>query len=187
MSPASRKNKLQDSTLAALLRDKPKRGRPRDPIPRQSVYVALSADHKALLSRLAAELSPVFERADVPDLAVMVLTARMDALRRAVADRSAEVPEGVTDLKSLYYLWDFPMVVDESPIKWTSIRLAPAQLVEFGRLQGMFNALFGANRSQVFALATAALARCLEHDLPATRRVITDFEAFEAVLNAIYL
>jgi hypothetical protein len=45
-------------------------------------------------------------RPDVPDLAVSVLTARMEALRSAVAGRTREIPEGVTDLESLYLLWD---------------------------------------------------------------------------------
>lgn len=187
MSATPRKNTLQDSTLAALLREKPKRGRPQRSIPRQTVYVALSDDQKELLGRLATSLPPTFERADVPDLAVMVLTARVDALRRAVSDRSAEVPEGVTDLKALYYLWDLPMMIEEARLRWTSIRLGPAQVVAFGRLQGMFNALFGSNRSQVFGLAIAAFERCIRHDLPEAGTLPDDFETFETILAQIYL
>lgn len=187
MSTTPRKNTLQDSTLAALLRDKPRRGRPQRSIPRQTVYVALSDAQKELLGQLAVDLSPIFERSDVPDLAVMVLSARVDALRRAVSDRSAEVPEGVTDLKALYYLWDLPMQIEEETLRWTSVRLGPAQVVAFGRLQGMFNALFGSNRSQVFGLAIAALERCIHHDLPEVGTIIDDFDSFEGVLTQIYL
>ncbi len=94
------------STLKDLLRDKPKRGRPRRMVARQNVYVALRPEQKALMAALAERLPAGLGRADVPDLAVSVLTARMEALRTAVAGRTREIPEGVTDLESLYLLWD---------------------------------------------------------------------------------
>jgi len=94
------------STLKDLLRDKPKRGRPRRMVARQNVYVALRPEQKALMDTLARRLPAGLGRPDVPDLAVSVLTARMEALRSAVAGRTREIPEGVTDLESLYLLWD---------------------------------------------------------------------------------
>jgi hypothetical protein len=94
------------STLKDLLRDKPKRGRPRRMVARQNVYVALRPEQKTLMAALAERLPVGLGRADVPDLAVSALTARMEALRTAVAGRTREIPEGVTDLESLYLLWD---------------------------------------------------------------------------------
>jgi hypothetical protein len=101
------------STLKELLRDKPKRGRPRRMVARQNVYVALRPEQKALMAELAGRLPAGLGRPDVPDLAVSVLTARMEALRSAVAGRTREIPEGVTDLESLYLLWDVAPPVDE--------------------------------------------------------------------------
>ncbi len=94
------------STLKELLRDKPKRGRPRRMVARQNVYVALRPEQKALMAALATRLPVGLGRPDVPDLAVSMLTVRMEALRSAVAGRTREIPEGVTDLESLYLLWD---------------------------------------------------------------------------------
>ncbi|MCO5190778.1 MAG: hypothetical protein M9918_21670 [Anaerolineae bacterium] len=151
-----------ESTLAALLRDKPKRGRPPSSVNRQSVYVALSAEQKKTISTLAGRLPGTLVRADVPDMAVMLFSVRFEQLRDAMADRARELPEGVTDLQSLYYLWDIPLPQPGSDVKWTSIRLSPQQVVQFGRLQGTFNAIFGANRSHVFALALALLVNYIE-------------------------
>ncbi|MBP8948964.1 MAG: hypothetical protein KBG73_08985 [Candidatus Promineofilum sp.] len=94
------------STLKELLRDKPKRGRPRRMVARQNVYVALRPEQKGLMADLGQRLPDGLGRPDVPDLAVSVLTARLEALRTAVAGRTREIPEGVTDLESLYLLWD---------------------------------------------------------------------------------
>ena len=153
------------STLKDLLRDKPKRGRPRRMVARQNVYVVLNADQKAQMDALAVRLPKGLGRPDLPDLAVSVLTARMEALRTAVAGRTREIPEGVTDLESLYLLWDVappPRAEHEAEEKWTSIRLSPQQVLELGRLHGTLNAAFGANRSEVFALALALLAQFLD-------------------------
>ena len=79
------------STLKDLLRDKPKRGRPRRMVARQNVYVALRPEQKGLMAALAERLPAGLGRADVPDLAVSVLTARMEALRSAVAGRTREM------------------------------------------------------------------------------------------------
>ncbi len=176
-----------ESTLAALLREKPRRGRPRHAISRQSVYLALSEAQKEAMARLAQRLPPAFERADVPDLAIGALTARLDALRRAVADRSKQMPEGITDIKALYYLWDLPAPTDGAVGKWTSIRLSPVQIVNFGRLQGMFKALFGSTRSEVFGLALATLVQFVEQGHLETPSPIATFESFEARLNRVYL
>ena len=96
------------STLKDLLRDKPRRGRPRRMVARQNVYVALRPEQKALIDALGERLPLGLGRPDVPDLAVSVLTARLEALRSAVAGRTREIPEGVTDLESLFLLWDVP-------------------------------------------------------------------------------
>ncbi len=159
------------STLKDLLRDKPKRGRPRRMVARQNVYVILHPAERAGMDAMTARLPAGLGRPDLPDLAVSVLTARMEALRTAVAGRTREIPEGVTDLESLYLLWDVapPRRDDLAGEKWTSIRLSPQQVLELGRLHGTLNAAFGANRSEVFALAVALLAQFLErHPLQGT-------------------
>ena len=150
------------STLKELMRDKPRRGRPRRQVARQNVYVALHPEQKAQLSALARRLPQSLGRPDLPDLAVSVLTARVEALRTAVVGRTREIPEGVTDLESLYLLWDVPLPSREPAEKWTSIRLSPQQVLELGRVHGTLNAAFGANRSEVFGLALALLAQFLE-------------------------
>ena len=159
------------STLKDLLRDKPRRGRPRRMVARQNVYVALRPEQKQLMDALGERLPDGLGRPDVPDVAVSVLTARLEALRSAVAGRTREIPEGVTDLESLFLLWDLapPRRDDLAGEKWTSIRLSPQQVLELGRLHGTLNAAFGANRSEVFALAVALLAQFLErHPLEGT-------------------
>lgn len=154
----SGKDKLiKKNTLAALLKEKPRRGRPKHAVSRKSVYVALSQIEKQLLGDLAAKTPDAIKRSDIPDMAILLLRHKLDIVRRAVAERSRELPEGITDLESLYYLWDLPVTTVESEKKWTSIRLSPAWAVEFGRLQGTFNVLFGTNRSDVFALAIVLL------------------------------
>ena len=163
------------STLKELLRDKPRRGRPRRQVARQNVYVALHPEQKAQLNELAGRLPPALGRADLPDLAVSVLTARVEALRTAVTGRTREIPEGVTDLESLYLLWDVPLPRREPADKWTSIRLSPQQVLEMGRVHGTLNAAFGANRSEVFGLALALLAQFLErHQLAEAEMGLAD-------------
>lgn len=157
--------KHRPSTLAALLEEKPKRGRPERPVKRQNVYVALSAAQHVMVEQLAAQLPVGLSRADLPDLAVSVLAARLEHLRRAVAGRNREIPEGVTDLPSLYLLWDLPLPPVEPERKWTSIRLSPQPAIELGRAHGTLNAAFGANRSQVFELALMLLVQFWE-DFP---------------------
>jgi hypothetical protein len=120
---SSQPNKERTSTLAELLKDKPKRGRPPRRVSRQNVYVALSDAQKEELKRLAQSLPSGLSRADLPDLAIAVLTARLEALHRAVSDRNREIPEGVTDLESLYLLWDLALPDSDVERKWTSIRL----------------------------------------------------------------
>ena len=156
--------KRHDSTLAALLKEKPGRGRPRHAIPRQSVYVALSRNQKQTISHLAKVTPTGIKRADIPDMAIILLASRLEKLKLAVAGRDRELPEGITDLQGLYYLWDVKLYVDDGEKKWTSIRLSPGWAVEFGRLQGQFNALFGANRSDVFDLALALLQHHVEQE-----------------------
>lgn len=157
--------KRKESTIAALLEDKPKRGRPRHSIGRKNVYVALTPEQKQQMKAMAKTLPKGLNRADIPDMAVNLLAARMNLLRSAVADRDREIPEGITDLDSLYLLWDLPLPANNSEPRWTSIRLSPQQTIELGRAHGALNALFGVNRSQVFALSLAALTQFLEEDL----------------------
>lgn len=158
---SSKKPQVRSSTLAALLEEKPKRGRPRRAVSRQNVYVALSLEQKRLMKELAAQLPAGLGRADVPDLAISTITVRLEAIRQAVAGRDREIPEGITDLASLYLLWDLPLPTSETNEKWTSIRVSPQQAIELGRIHGTLNAIFGANRSQTFALALALLAQFL--------------------------
>jgi hypothetical protein len=156
----------KESTLAALLRDKPRRGRPPREVSRQNVYVALSEAQKKKVSTLAKKLPAGFARADIPDLAMMVLSTRMEGLRRAVAGRTRDIPEGITDLESLYLLWDVHMPKNEDvEARWTSIRVSPQQAIDLGRIHGTLNVLFGATRSEVFALALELLRAFVENDL----------------------
>jgi hypothetical protein len=166
--------KRKESTIAALLEDKPKRGRPRHPVGRKNVYVALTSEQKQQLKALAKDLPEGLSRADIPDMAINLLAARMDLLRSAVADRDREIPEGITDLDSLYLLWDLPLPPSDGEPRWTSIRLSPQQSIELGRAHGALNALFGANRSQVFALSLTALANFLQEDLSDKRYTSID-------------
>ncbi len=163
------------STLKELMRDKPRRGRPRRMVARQNVYVTLHPAQKAAMDTLAGQLPASLGRADLPDLAVSVLTARVEALRSAVVGRTREIPEGVTDLESLYLLWDLPLPNRTPAEKWTSIRLSPQQVLELGRVHGTLNAAFGANRSEVFGLALALLAQFLErHTLAEVEMTLGD-------------
>lgn len=113
---------------------------------------------------LTANLPKGLVRADLPDLAISFLAARLDALRRDVADRGREIPEGVTDMDSLYLLWDLPLPEKSTSSKWTSIRVSPQQAIELGRAQGTLNAIFGANRSEVFSLGLTLLDQFLQRD-----------------------
>ena len=158
--------------MAALLEDKPKRGRPRSTVPRQNVYVALRPDEKKLMKDLVAYLPPQVKRADVADLAISALTGRMEALRQAVAGRSREIPEGVIDMESLYLLWDLTLPDESSAEKWTSVRVSPQEVIELGRAHGALNAAFGASRSQTFGLALALLAQFLDRN-PLSEQEIT--------------
>jgi hypothetical protein len=155
-----------DATMSALLKEKPKRGRPPRTVSRQNVYVALRPDEKRLMKVLAGRLPQGLVRADLADLSIAVLTARLEALRRAVAGRNREIPEGVTDMDSLYLLWDLPLPPKEGQEKWTSVRVSPQQVIELGRAHGALNAAFGASRSQTFGLGLVLLDRYLaEHSL----------------------
>ncbi len=158
-------SKRKESTIAALLEEKPKRGRPRQAIARKNVYVALTPAQKQEIQALARELPKGLSRADIPDMATNLLATRLDLLRQAVADRNREIPEGVTDLDSLYLLWDLPLPTDDGEPKWTSVRLSPQHAIELGRAHGTLKALFGANRSQVFALSLALLKQFLREEL----------------------
>lgn len=169
----SKRSKQRASTMAALLEDKPKRGRPPHSISRQNVYVALSHEQKETIKRLGNVLPSSFNRADVPDLAISVLSARLEALRQAVAGRNREIPEGITDLESLYLLWDLPLPPRSPEQKWTSIRVSPQEAIELGRAHGTLNAVFGANRSQTFSLALTLLGQFLEDHPPDTELSLT--------------
>lgn len=169
------RKKSQD-TLSALFEDEPRRGRPRHKVPRQSVYVALSKVQKAAITSIARQLPTSIKRADVPDMAVMILTARLNQIRNAMAGRDRELPEGITDMESLYFLWDVDLPDISADTTWTSIRLSPNQVVEFGRLQGTFNAMFGANRSQVFTLALSLLSQYTTTTSLSSLASLDDFE-----------
>ena len=149
------------ATMAALLKEKPKRGRPPRKVSRQNVYVALRPEEKVLVKEMAARLPDGLARADVADLAVTILNTRLEALRRAVAGRNREIPEGVTDMDSLYLLWDLSLPPKDREEKWTSVRVSPQQVIELGRAHGALNAAFGASRSETFSLGLVLLDRYL--------------------------
>lgn len=173
--------KQRASTLAALLKEKPKRGRPSHNVSRQNVYVALAKSQKKQMKQMSGLLADEISRADIPDLAISILSARLEALRRAVADRNREMPEGITDLESLYLLWDLPLpTVNEKEPSWTSIRVSPQQVIELGRAHGTLNAVFGANRSQTFSLALSLLEQLIE-DYP----LIQQYETVEELRKRI--
>lgn len=175
----------KDSTLAALLRDKPKRGRPRREISRDNVYIELSDEQKQEMSDLADQLPDGFVRADVADLALMVLAARLESLRRAVAGRTREIPEGITDLDSLYLLWDLPSPEASGDLRWTSIRVSPQQAIDLGRAHGTLNVLFGATRSDVFGLGLALLAQLVQNNLPDME--VSSLLEMKEYINDLYL
>lgn len=175
----------KEGTLAALLEEKRKRGRPKRAISRKNVYVALTLEQKEQLRQLADQLPAGLNRSDIPDMAVNLLARRLELLRRAVADRNREIPEGITDLDSLYLLWDLPLARDAGEAKWTSIRLSPQQAIELGRAHGTLNVIFGTNRSQVFALGLALLDQ-----LAQTEMADKHFSSLEEVhdwISRIYL
>ena len=178
-------SKRKQSTIAALLEDKPKRGRPPRAVSRKNVYVALSTSQKSEIQKMATNLPQGLSRSDIPDMAVNLLSARLDVLRQSVADRDREIPEGITDLDSLYLLWDVPLPSYNEEAKWTSIRLSPQQAVQLGRAHGTLNALFGTNRSEVFNLSLALLQQFLNVDL-ADKQYATLSEVDEWVTR-IYL
>lgn len=175
-------NDYDAATMAALLKEKPKRGRPPRKVSRQNVYVALRTDEKVLVKEISKILPDGLARADVADLAITALNARLEALRRAVAGRDREIPEGVTDMDSLYLLWDLPLPPKDAEEKWTSVRVSPQQVIELGRAHGALNAAFGASRSQTFSLGLMLLDRYLsesdvqdsEMTLEAIRKKIQD-------------
>jgi hypothetical protein len=156
-------NNKKDNTLAALLREKPKRGRPPRAVSRQNVYVALTKSQKQQMKVLAKALPAGLIRADIPDMAVNLLSIRLERLRQAVSGRNREMPEGIVALDSLYLLWDLPLDKGEEA-KWTSIRLSPQQVIALGRVHGILNALFGATRSEVFSLGLSLLTQFISQE-----------------------
>jgi len=176
------------STLAALLKDKPKRGRPTHAVSRQNVYVSLTKQQKSVMKELAAQMPKGIVKADIPDLAVSTLSARMEALRQAVSGRDREIPEGITDLDSLFLLWDLPMPEGkEVERKWTSIRLSPQPAIELGRLHGTLYAVFSASRSETFSLSLALLTQFVESVLPELKIELGKTASMRQTIHRIYL
>jgi hypothetical protein len=175
----------KDSTLAALLEDKPKRGRPRRLVSRQNVYVALSEAQKQEMNQMADNLPDGFSRADVPDIAIFLISVRLEVLRQAVAGRNREIPEGITDIDSLYLLWDLALPGAAEQLRWTSIRVSPQQAIELGRVHGILNALFGVNRSEVFSLSLSLLSSSLKNELAG--RSFDSLKALRDYIHSIFL
>lgn len=184
---SKKKEDKRQSTLAALLEDKPKRGRPPRKVSRQNVYVALSSKQKALMKQLARSLPPGIVRSDIPDLSVTILSVRLEALRRAVAGRNREIPEGITDMESLYLLWDLPLPDYETVDKWTSVRLSPQPAIELGRVHGMLNAIFGVTRSDTFSLGLALLDYFVGQNLSSLQKANWDVESMRDYITRVYL
>lgn len=181
----SKRTPREESTLTALLREKPKRGRPRRAVSRQTVYVALTPEQKRVMREIGETLEGDLGRADVADMAIMLLSIRLEALRQAVSDRDREMPEGITALDSLYLLWDVPLP-PKKDAEWTSIRLSPQQMIQLGRAKGVLEALFNANRSDAFALGLGLL-HTLFHSAHFPLHQTTSLPLFEAYVTRIYL
>lgn len=184
MTDAKKPVVFEDSTLAALLKTKPGRGRPHSLVRRQSVYVSLAPVHKSQLKELADALPLGIKRSDVPDIAVAHLAFQFEQLRNAVADRDRELPEGIADIDDLYFLWDL-QPLEELPVgqKWTSIRLSDSRVVEFGQLQGVFKVLFGSTRSEVFYLALALLGDFTSRHMHLSHERLTPTQFIEHFLR----
>lgn len=180
----AKKKTERDNTIAALLKEKPKRGRPPRQVSRQNVYVALTKSQKQKMKALTKELPETLARADLPDMAVSLLSVRMESLRQAVSGRNREIPEGIIALDSLRLLWDLPLHEAEAA-KWTSIRLSPQQVISLGRLHGIFNALFNATRSDVFNLALDLLEQFLHEKMDG--RSYHSLEEIYQQMASIYL
>lgn len=178
------KNSKRDNTLAALLKEKPKRGRPPRQVSRQNVYVALTKSQRKQITAMAKLLPESLSRADIPDMAVNLLSVRMESLRQAVSGRNREMPEGIVGLDSLRLLWDLPLHED-GDAKWTSIRLSPQQVISLGRVHGILNALFGATRSDVFDLALALLYQFLNGE--GGNNSYQSLEEINELMTRIYL
>jgi hypothetical protein len=153
----------QKSTISALLKEKPGRGRPRHDVSRESVYVELSDSHKNKMKLMGKEMPAIFGKADIPDIATFILATRLESLRRSVADRDRQMPEGIMDIDSLYLLWDLPLPPKKEIYKWTSVRLSPQQAEQLGRVHGGLKARFGVSRSQVFILGLALCEQFINH------------------------
>ncbi|MCP5099407.1 MAG: hypothetical protein GY943_27960 [Chloroflexi bacterium] len=182
-----KENAPPPSTLAALLKEKPKRGRPPHAVSRQNVYVSLSSDEKKKLRQLVKHLPEGIVRADIPDLVITILSARFDALRNAVSGRSREIPEGITDLLSLYLLWDLPLPENNPERKWTSIRLSPQTAIELGRVQGTLNIVFGSNRSDIFCLGIVLLEHFVQQTLSELKLEQTSLDELRQLIISNYL
>ncbi len=183
---SNKKKTPAPSTLAALMQDKPKRGRPRDAVSRQSVYIELSQAQKIQMKEMATLMPKEIKRSDIPDLAVSTLSARMDSLRQAVSGRNREIPEGITDFESLYLLWDLPLPEQNVALKWTSVRLSPQPSIELGRIHGMFNAVFNTSRSETFSLGLTLLENFIETILPTLQEEIKSLDEWRRTISGNY-
>ncbi len=162
-------SKRKKGTIAELLKDRPRRGRPRRLVSRKNVYISLTLDQKQSIQSMVGRLPGGLVRADIPDLSIYLLSVRLEVLRLAVADRNREIPEGITDLESLYLLWDLPLPKDNGEGRWTSIRLSPQRVIELGRARGVLNAIFGVNRSKVYSLSLILFNQFLDDDLESVK------------------
>lgn len=184
---AKKKTNPSSSTMAALLKEKPKRGRPPRKVSRQNVYVSLTVEEKLTIKEISKQFPKGIVRADIPDLAVTILSTRMEAMRRAIADRDREMPEGVTDLESLFLLWDLALPTNVDTEKWTSIRLSPQPTIDLGRLQGTLNALFGATRSDTFRLGLSLLEQFALKIVPTLELDTWALDEAREKIRSIYL
>ncbi len=173
--------------MAALLKEKPRRGRPPRKVERQNVYVSLTKEEKEKIKALSKLFPKGIVRADVPDLAVTILSTRMEAMRRAISDRDREMPEGVTDLDSLFLLWDLQLPESTEHEKWTSIRLSPQPVIELGRLHGTLNALFGTTRSDTFRLGLSLLDQFVDKVVPTLELERWNLDDARNKIRSIYL
>jgi hypothetical protein len=146
--------------------------------------VALTKSQRKQMAAMAILLPEALSRADLPDMAVSLLSVRMESLRQAVSGRNREIPEGIVGLDSLRLLWDVPLR-EEEEATWTSIRLSPQQVISLGRVHGILNALFGATRSDVFDLGLALLYQFLNGE--GGGKSYQSLEEINELMTSIYL
>lgn len=155
----------------------------RHAVSRQSVYVALSPEQKALVNELADCLAGDLGRADISQYGRHVGAVGSVApgcFGSEQEDAERDCPGIGLFVVGCAFAAPWPMAVG------TSIRLSPQQVIQLGRAQGLLHALFNANRSEVFSLGLGLLNILLKSDsFPLAS--VASLTAFEDEITRIYL